>query len=105
MAVARARRPAGAQRQQGGRFWVVPFNPLLVYLLDVDRFRVSVDGGASWMFDAELTAAMSGGGKLDLRSPGVVRDMLFVRTERFTRFALGSAGVMCTVDGSSGKRC
>jgi hypothetical protein len=91
--------PPGRSASKANRFWVDPFNPLLIYLLDVDGFRVSVDGGASWMFDAELTAAMSGGGKLDLSSRGVVRDMLFVRTERFTHFALGSAGVMCTVDG------
>jgi len=91
--------PTGRAATTATRFWVDPFNPLLIYLLDSDRFRVSVDGGASWLFDAELTAAMSGGGKLALRSPGVVRDMLFVRTERFTRFAFGSAGVMCTVDG------
>jgi len=81
------------------RFWVDPFNPMLIYLLDSDRFRVSLDGGASWLFDAELTATMSGDGRLDLKSNSVVRDILFVRTERFTRFAFGSAGVMCTVDG------
>jgi hypothetical protein len=94
--------PGGAPGRTAGkasRFWVDPFNPLLIYLLDFDRFRVSLDGGASWRLDAGLTAAMSGGGKLDLTSFGVVRDMLFVRTERFTRFAFGSAGVMCTVDG------
>jgi len=96
--------PSGRSANTASRFWVDPFNPLLIYLLDLDRFRVSLDGGASWLFDADLTRAMSGGGRLDLRPPpgglgGVVRDMLFVRTERFTRFAFGSAGVMCTVDG------
>ena len=94
----------GRNATTASRFWVDPFNPLLIYLLDFDRFRVSLDGGASWLFDADLTRAMSGGGKLDLSTPrgsltGAVRDMLFVRTERFTRFAFGSAGVMCTVDG------
>jgi hypothetical protein len=91
--------PAGRAASVATRFWVDPFNPLLIYLLDSDQFRVSVDGGASWLFDAELTRAMSGDGKLLLSSNGVVRDMLFVRTERFTRFAFGSAGIMCTVDG------
>jgi hypothetical protein len=91
--------PTGRSAAKATRFWVDPFNPLLIYLLDSDRFRVSLDGGASWLFDAELTAAISGGGKLALTSNGVVRDMLFVRTERFTHFAFGSAGVMCTVDG------
>jgi hypothetical protein len=96
--------PPGRSATTATRFWVDPFNPLLIYLLDFDRLRVSVDGGASWLFDVDLTRAMSGGGKLDLSQPrgrltGVMRDMLFVRTERFTRFAFGSAGVMCTVDG------
>jgi hypothetical protein len=97
--------PLGRSAGTATRFWVDPFNPLLIYLLDVDRFRVSLDGGASWLFDAELTKAMSGDGKFSLTAaPGgrfttVVRDMLFVRTERFTRFAFGSAGVMYTVDG------
>jgi hypothetical protein len=96
--------PLGRSATTATRFWVDPFNPLLIYLLDLDRLRVSLDGGASWLFDADLTRAMSGGGKLDLRTPpgtltGVMRDMLFVRTERFTRFAFGSAGVMYTVDG------
>ena len=78
---------------------------MLIYLLDFDRFRVSLDGGVSWIFDAELTKGMSGGGKLSLTSKpngplsGVVRDMLFVRTERFTRFAFGSAGILYTLDG------
>jgi hypothetical protein len=96
--------PPGRSANTASRFWVDPFNPLLIYLLDFDRFRVSLDGGASWLFDADLTRAMSGDGKLDLRQqlgalPGVVRDILFVRTERFARFAFGSAGVLYTVDG------
>jgi len=91
--------PTGRSATRATRFWVDPFNPSVVYLLDSDRFRVSLDSGNSWRFDPELTAAMSGNGKLDLSSNGVMRDMLFVRTERFTRFAFGSAGVMYTVDG------
>ena len=97
--------PPGRSASTASRFWVDPFNPLLIYLLDFDRFRVSLDGGVSWIFDAELTKGMSGGGKLSLTSKpngplsGVVRDMLFVRTERFTRFAFGSAGILYTLDG------
>jgi hypothetical protein len=96
--------PPGRSASTASRFWVDPFNPLVIYLLDFDRLRVSLDGGASWVFDADLTRAISGGGKLDLSQPRgafptVLRDILFVRTEPFTRFAFGSAGVMCTVDG------
>lgn len=91
--------PAGRSAGVARRVFVDPFNPSLIYLLDSDTFRVSLDGGQSWLADPQLTAAMTGGRKLDITVNGVVRDMLFLRTERFTRFAFGSAGVMYTVDG------
>jgi hypothetical protein len=91
--------PPGRSAATARRVFADPFNPSLIYVLDGKAFRVSLDGGQSWLADPRLTAAMSGGGKLDLTVNGVVRGMLFVRTERFTRFAFGSAGVMYTLDG------
>jgi photosystem II stability/assembly factor-like uncharacterized protein len=94
--------PGGPPGQSAGsaqRFFADPFNPALIYLLDGATFCVSLDSGQSWNADPFLTAAMTGGGKLDLTAGGVVRGMLFLRTERFTRFAFGSAGVMYTMDG------
>jgi hypothetical protein len=91
--------PAGRSAAIARRVFADPFNPSLIYVLDSNTFRVSLDGGQSWLADPGLTAAMSGGGELDLTVNGVVRDMLFLRTERFTRFAFGSAGIMYTVDG------
>lgn len=91
--------PLGRSAATARRVFADPFNPSLIYVLDGGTFRVSLDGGESWLADPWLTAAMSGGGKLDLTVNGVVRDMLFLRTERFTRFAFGSAGVMLTLDG------
>lgn len=81
------------------RMFVDPFEPRLIYILDNAAFRVSIDGGRTWQLDANLTRAMSGNGKLALTAGGTVRDMLFVRTDRLTRFAFGSAGVMFTIDG------
>ena len=91
--------PPGRSAASARRFFADPFNPALIYVLDGPTFRASLDGGQSWLADPWLTAAMTGGGKLDLTANGVVRDMLFLRTERFTRFAFGSAGVMYTIDG------
>lgn len=94
--------PGGSAGQAPGkarRFFADPFNPQLIYVLDRDGFYVSLDGGQNWLSDPNLTTAMTGGGKLDITINGVVRDMLFVRTDRFMRFAFGSAGVMYTVEG------
>ena len=91
--------PPGRSAGGARRVFADPFNPALIYILDGATFRVSLDGGQSWLPDPYLTAAMTGGGKLDLTAGGAVRDMLFLRTERFTRFAFGSAGVMYTMDG------
>jgi hypothetical protein len=91
--------PPGRSAGGARRVFADPFNPALIYILDGATFRVSLDGGQSWLADPFLTAAMTGAGKLDLTAGGVVRDMLFLRTERFTRFAFGSAGVMYTMDG------
>ena len=91
--------PPGRSAGGARRVFADPFNPALIYILDGATFRVSLDGGQSWLADPFVTAAMTGGGKLDLTAGGVVRDMLFLRTERFTRFAFGSAGVMYTMDG------
>ena len=45
--------PPGRSAGTATRFWVDPFNPLLIYLLDVDLFRVSLDGGAEFLFASE----------------------------------------------------
>ena len=91
--------PPGRSAAKARRFFVDPFNASLIYVLDSNAFRVSLDGGESWLFDDRLTDAVTGGGKLDIASNGLVRDMLFVRSERFTRFVFGSAGIGCTTDG------
>ncbi|HWM29554.1 MAG TPA: sialidase family protein [Woeseiaceae bacterium] len=91
--------PPGWTATAARRFFVDPFNPDLVYILDTDRFRVSVDGGASWMEDVFLTRAMTGDGRLVTSQNDILTDMQFLRSDRLHRFALGAAGVMRTSDG------
>jgi photosystem II stability/assembly factor-like uncharacterized protein len=94
--------PPGRTAGTARRFYVHPYNPEVVYVLDVGAIKVTPDGGESWLLDASLTAAASAGGRLSLdrdRGPGCLRDMVFVRDEPFTIFALGNAGVSYTLDG------
>jgi hypothetical protein len=77
---------------------VHPYEARVVYLLDNFAIKVSTDGGESWIVDRSLTGAATAGGLLSL-GPGVLRDMVFVREEPLTAFALGNAGVSYTLDG------
>jgi photosystem II stability/assembly factor-like uncharacterized protein len=91
--------PPGASAIFARRYFVNPYNPELIYLHDSSGIRVSLDGGESWLLEPSLSQAMNPGGKLSLMSGSLIRDMLFVRDEPLTRFAFGSAGVVCTVNG------
>jgi hypothetical protein len=91
--------PPGRAATFARRFFVDPYDPELIYLLDSSEIKVSLDGGQSWRPDPFLQQALTSGGKLLISSPSVLTDMLFVRDERFTRFAFGDAGVFCTTNG------
>lgn len=90
--------PPGRTATVARRFFVDPYHPQVIYLLDVSAILVSLDGGESWLQDPSLNEAATAGGRLSL-TPSILRDMVFVRGEPFTRFALGNAGVVCTTDG------
>ena len=90
--------PPGRTAGRARRFYVHPYNPEVVYVLDDGAIKVTPDGGESWLVDVSLTAAATAGGRLSLGS-ACLRDMVFVRDEPFTIFALGNAGVSYTVDG------
>ncbi len=38
------------------RFFVSPYQPNLIYILDVDGVKRSDDGGQTWVFDSNLQA-------------------------------------------------
>jgi hypothetical protein len=90
--------PPGRSAGRALRFYVHPYNPEIVYVLDDGAIRVTTDGGETWLEAVSLTAAATAGGRLSL-GPACLRDMVFVRDEPFTIFALGNAGVSYTLDG------
>jgi hypothetical protein len=83
--------------QNALRWFVDPYEPDTIYVLDADGVKVSADGGQSWIFDASFTRVITLGGNL-LISASLLQDMLFLRDERPTRFAFGTAGVFWTED-------
>jgi hypothetical protein len=90
--------PVGSPEVKPALAWFVnPYDPIELFVLDSDGMKISADGGASWIFDAALTTALTGGGKLTI-SPSLLQDMQFSRGEGGTRFAMGTAGVLCTMD-------
>ena len=79
------------------RWFVDPYEPNTIYVLDADGVKVSVDGGSRWDLDARFTRVITVDGKLTI-SASLLQDMLFMRGERQTRFAFGTAGVFWTED-------
>jgi hypothetical protein len=88
------------------RYFVDPYRPSLLYVLDRDHVRRSDDGGATWVVDTPLERALTENGAFpfdipDDGNPGeaLVRDMLFDPDRPGCRFAVGPAGVFHTLDG------
>jgi hypothetical protein len=77
------------------RWFVDPYEPNTIYVLDPDGVKVSVDGGSRWDFDARFTRAITADSRLTI-SASLLQDMQFMRGERQTRFAFGTAGVFWT---------
>ena len=77
------------------RWFVDPYEPNTLYVLDVDGIKVSADGGRSWFLDDRFTRVITADNKLSI-SASLLQDMLFLRGERQTRFAFGTAGVFWT---------
>jgi hypothetical protein len=79
------------------QWFVDPYDPSGIYVLDFQGMKISVDGGDSWFFDPGMTNALTADGRLKI-SKSLLQDMQFSRGERQTRFAMGTAGVICTMD-------
>jgi hypothetical protein len=90
--------PVGSKPVKRALSWFVdPYDPDGLYVLDADGMKISIDGGRSWFFDVGMTNALTGNGKLQI-SASLLQNMQFSRGERQTRFAMGTAGVICTMD-------
>jgi photosystem II stability/assembly factor-like uncharacterized protein len=89
------------------RFFVDPYRPNLLYVLDRDHVRRSEDGGTTWIVDTSLEQAITEDGAfpLDLSTEAsfpqiILRDMHFDPAEPDYRFAVGPAGVFATTNGA-----
>lgn len=93
------------------RFYVDPYRPNRLYLIDPNHAWQSTDGGNKWTIDTQLEAALtengafpmvapSGGGNLG-RTPfeAQLQDFAFDPSDAKTMFAAGPAGVFMTSDG------
>ena len=88
------------------RFFVSPWDPKLVYLIDVpgSAVRVSTNGGDSWKKDNGLSNAVSANGEWPFvcsHDDCLLNDMAFDPTNSQRRFAAGLAGVFFTADGGN----
>jgi hypothetical protein len=87
------------------RFFVSPYNPNLIYIIDETAIKRSDDGGRTWQVDRSLDAlATESHAFLYSADFAVLKDIIFDRNEGRTRFAMGNAGVFFTLDGQNWQR-
>ncbi len=89
--------PNPGQVNSAMMWFVNPYDPDEIYALDYGGVKLSVDGGQSWLAHAPMTNALTANGSLSI-SGSLLQDMQFSRLEPQTRFAVGRAGVMCSMD-------
>jgi photosystem II stability/assembly factor-like uncharacterized protein len=96
-----ATRPSTAQR-----FFVDPYRPQIIYVLDQNHVWRSDTGGRRWTVDTALEGALTENGAFPFVIPAdgnpgqaLLRDMHFDWERQGYRFALGPAGVFYTLDG------
>ena len=100
----------GGGAAEAVRFFVDPYRPNLVYLLDTDHVRRSTDGGRTWKVDQGLERQLTWNGQLAISSNDdssgvgdhfdlVLTDMQFDPANPLVRFAVGEGGAFGTADG------
>jgi hypothetical protein len=93
------------------RFFVHPYQPQVIYLLDADGVKRSDDGGKTWQVDADLQGQLTWGGRIPISTSDdqaglqdhfdlVLTDMKFDPAYPLARFAIGVGGVFMTSDGT-----
>ena len=102
----------GRGASQARRFFVNPYDPSLIYLLDIANVRRSDDGGDTWQTDPSLEQMLSCGGRIPISrdetvsgqgdfADVVLTDMKFDPLNPGRRFAIGEAGAFFTDDGAT----
>jgi hypothetical protein len=96
------------------RFFVSPYLPNLIYVLDMDHVKRSDDGGETWIVDTPLEIQLTWNEQILFAinddSPAgdysdlLLTDMKFDPNNPLVRFAVGKGGAFYTVDGSKWTR-
>jgi hypothetical protein len=101
----------GRDANQAKRFFVSPYDPNLLYVIDGDRIKRSDDGGTTWQVDESLERMVTCNGRIpaDRDEVGdttqvVLSDMQFDPFNPGLRFAVGLAGAFMTTDGVTWQR-
>lgn len=92
------------------RFFVHPYAPNIIYVLDTDHVKVSHDGGQTWAVDQNLETQLTWDGRIAISSQAdplggldtsdvVLTDMRFEPGDLNARFAIGVGGAFMTSDG------
>ena len=99
----------GGSAQSARRFFVNPYDPKLIYILDTDDVKRSDDGGLSWHTDTNLTTQVSCNGTIPVSRTAVgdlgdfldvvLTNMQFDPFHPLVRFAVGEGGAFMTTDG------
>jgi hypothetical protein len=105
----------GGGASQARRFFVNPYVPSMIYLLDQQNVMRSDDGGLNWQVDASLEQQLTCGGRIpaarteDADGQGdhldlILTDMQFDPFDPQRRFAVGLGGAFWTFDGVKWQR-
>jgi hypothetical protein len=95
---------------KAGRFFVHPYLPNVIYILDQHHVKRSDDGGATWNVDQGLEKELTWNGQITITNNAdpagigeffdlVLTDMKFDPNFFAARFAVGAGGAFMTVDG------
>jgi len=100
----------GGGANKAKRFFVNPYDPNLIYVID-DRIKRSDDGGTTWQVDENLDRMVTCNGRIPAArdevsdtTQVVLSDMQFGPFNGNRRFAVGVAGVFMTTDGVAWQR-
>jgi hypothetical protein len=93
------------------RFFVNPYDPNVIYILDSNNLKCSEDGGTSWQIAASLEKQLTSNGRIPIARATqsdlgdnvevVLTDMQFDPIHPNIRFAIGEAGAFYTNDGAN----
>lgn len=102
--------PAAGGPAKAVRFYVDPYRPNRIYLIDSNHAWRSADGGSKWTIDAKLESTLTENGAFPIVAPSVnntpgrtpfeaqLQDFAFDPSDPQTMFAAGPAGVFMTSD-------